>query len=77
VTTVIDLTPDEIAELKALTNQSDLEAALRTAMVEYLQYARRQHLKAISGAVTMEENWGQLEKLELDSAHEDTGPGPR
>jgi hypothetical protein len=76
MTATIDLTPEEIEELKALTNQGDVTAAVRFAMAEYLQYARRQRLKAISGHVEMQENWPQLEGLELKAIHEDHGPGP-
>jgi len=61
----IDLTPEEIAELKTVTNQSDLAAAVRTAVTEYLRYARRQRLKSLSGRVKMQENWHDLEGREI------------
>jgi hypothetical protein len=76
MTATIDLTPEEIEELKALTKQGDVTAAVRFAMAEYLQYARRQRLKAISGHVEMQENWRELENTELKALHEDLGPGP-
>ena len=40
MTTTIDLTDQEIAELKSLTNQPDAVAAVRCATTEYLRFAR-------------------------------------
>jgi hypothetical protein len=37
MSTVVDLSEQELAELKALTEQSDAAAAIRTAMVEYVR----------------------------------------
>ena len=76
MTTVIDLTPEEVAELKALTHQSDVASAIRTAMTEYLQYARRQQLKAMSGRVEVADNWEELEQRELLESNETHGLGP-
>lgn len=75
MTTVIDLTEQELAELRELTNQTDVAAALRTIMREYLRYVRRMQLKELSGQVCMQENWAELEKAELKSNHETSGPG--
>ena len=61
MTTVVDLTAEEIANLKELTNESDTVAAVRSAMVAYLQHARRQRLKKLSGRVQMQDHWGELE----------------
>jgi hypothetical protein len=62
--TVVDLSEQELAELRTCTKQSDDAAALRIAMTEYLRYVRRMELKAISGRVQMEENWQALEESE-------------
>ena len=61
----VDLTPEELEELKALTKQAGEAAAVRLAMTEYLRYARRMQLKELSGHVQMEENWQSLEAAEL------------
>jgi hypothetical protein len=37
MTTTVDLTDQEFAELKELTHETDPEAAVRTAMTEYLR----------------------------------------
>ncbi len=76
MTAELDLTPEEIAELKQLTDRSDITSAIQVAMREYLRYARRQTLKAISGHIELQDNWRQLEALELRVRDEHAGPGP-
>ncbi len=76
MTAVVDLTPEEISEIQALTNQSDVGAAIRAAMTEYLRYARRQQLKMLSGQVEMLENWQELEEAELRAVDESRGSRP-
>jgi hypothetical protein len=73
--TIVDLTEQELAELKALTKQADVTAAVRSAMTEYLRHARRLELKALSGQVEMEDNWQSLEAMELKKADGDTESG--
>jgi len=63
--TVVDLTEQELAELKAFTKEADAAAAVRSAMAEYLRFARRMQLKSLSGKVHMEDNWQALEASEL------------
>jgi hypothetical protein len=75
MSTVVDLSEEELAELKALTQQTDATAAVRTAMAEYVRYARRQRLKELSGQVQMEDNWAELEDAEMRAADEPPGPG--
>jgi hypothetical protein len=69
MTTSIDFTEQEIAELKSLTNQPDAAAAVRCATTEYLRFARRKRLKEISGQIQMEDNWRALEDVELKGQH--------
>jgi hypothetical protein len=68
MTTTIDLTDQELAELKALTNQPDAQAAVLCATAEYLRFARRKRLKELSGRVEMGHNWRDLEADELKSS---------
>jgi hypothetical protein len=68
MTTTIDLTDQELAELKALTNQPDAQAAVLCATAEYLRFARRKRLKELSGRVEMGENWRDLEAAGLKSS---------
>jgi hypothetical protein len=69
MTTSIDFTEQEIAELKSLTNQPDAAAAVRCATTEYLRFARRKRLKELSGQIQMEDNWRALEDVELKGQH--------
>ncbi len=66
--TTVDLTQAEIDALKELTNQDDAGAAIRTATLDYLRYARRIQLKQLSGRIEMVNNWGKLEDAELNSS---------
>ena len=75
--TIVDLTEHELAELKAYTKATDGVAAVRLAMIEYLRLARRQELKALSGQVTMEDNWQALEAAELKDGRGGSGTGTR
>lgn len=65
MSTVIELTEQELTELKALTNETDASLAVRCAMTEYLRFARRMRLKELSGQVHMDENWQSLEEAEM------------
>lgn len=76
VSTLVELTEQELAELKAFTNEADAATAIRAAMTEYLRFARRMRLKALSGQVQMEENWPALEASELGGTHGDSRTGP-
>jgi len=63
--TVVDLSDQEINELKAVTNAPDAASAIRAAMTEYLRYVRRVQLKGLSGRVEMLDNWREQESAEL------------
>jgi hypothetical protein len=75
MSTIVDLSEQELAELKALTQKTDAAAAIRTAMMEYVRYVHRQRLKELSGKVQMEDNWTELENAEMKAADEHSGPG--
>ena len=69
MSTTIDLSEQELVELRSFTNESDPATAVRVAMREYLRFARRMRLKELSGKVTMEDNWRELEAAELRNAN--------
>ena len=69
MTTLVDLTDQELTELKSLTNLADPAAAVRCATTEYLRFARRKRLKDLSGRVEMEENWPMHEEAEMKEQH--------
>ena len=64
---MIELSEQELAELRELTEQSDSTEAIRVAMRDYVRYARRMRLKQISGQVEMLGNWRELEHSEIGS----------
>jgi metal-responsive CopG/Arc/MetJ family transcriptional regulator len=70
--TSIELSEQELAELRDLTQQSDSMEAIRVAMRDYIRYARRMRLKQLSGQVEMTDNWRQLEESEVGDLNDDS-----
>ncbi|MFM8402154.1 MAG: hypothetical protein ACKOAH_30380 [Pirellula sp.] len=70
--TSIELSEQELAELRDLPEQSDSMEAIRVAMRDYIRYARRMRLKQLSGQVEMIDNWRQLEESEVGDLHDDS-----
>lgn len=68
----IELSEQELAELRDLTEQSDSMEAIRVAMRDYIRYARRMRLKQLSGQVEMIDNWRQLEETEVGGLNDDS-----
>ncbi|HEY7309535.1 MAG TPA: hypothetical protein VH643_09270 [Gemmataceae bacterium] len=64
----IELTAQEVAALKQLTNLKDDAEAVTKAAREFLRLRRLHELKAVSGKVEFESNWQELEELELDES---------
>ena len=75
MSTVVDLSEQDLAELKALTKQTDAAAAVRAAMSDFLRYVRRMRLKELSGQMKMQDNWAELEDAEMKAADEQSGTG--
>jgi hypothetical protein len=71
MTASVQLTEDEVEELRELTRVNDLDTAVRSALAEYRRYARRMRLKAATGEVEMRDNWRSLEASEIDAARLD------
>ena len=70
--TSIELSEQELAELRDLTKQSDSMEAIRVAMRDYIRYARRMRLKQLSGQLEMTDNWRQLEESEVGNLNDDS-----
>ena len=70
--TSIELSEQELAELRDLTEQSDSMEAIREAMRDYIRDARRMRLKQLSGQVEMTDNWRQLEESEVGNLNDDS-----
>ncbi len=45
----VDLSEQQLAQLRELTRENDIGAALRTAVTEYIRYARELQPKELSG----------------------------
>jgi metal-responsive CopG/Arc/MetJ family transcriptional regulator len=69
--TSIELSEQELAELRDLTEQNDSGEAIRVAMRDYIRYARRMRLKQRSGQVEMMDNWRHLEESEIGDHNDD------
>lgn len=63
----IEMTPQEVAELKQLTKLDDDAGAVAKAAREYVRLIRLRELKAAAGNVEFHPNynWRELEDLEL------------
>lgn len=64
--TSIQLSEQELADHRELTNETDAAAAVRVAMQDYIRFARRMRLKQLSGKLEMQDNWQQFEQAELN-----------
>ena len=56
----VDLTDEELEELKDLTRQGDPVTAVHIAVQEYIRYMQRKQLKELSGRDEMQYNWRDL-----------------
>lgn len=68
MTATINLSEDELKDLRELTRVGDAAGAVRSALDEYRRYARRMRLKELSGQVVMDDNWRALEAAETDAS---------
>ena len=68
MTATVQLSDEELKDLRELTNVENAEGAVRVALDEYRRYARRMRLKEMSGQVAMEDNWRVMEDAETDAS---------
>lgn len=64
----IDLTIQEIAQLKQITRTTGDIEAVSQAVREFLRLSRLRELKAVSGTVDFEDRSEELESLELSES---------
>jgi hypothetical protein len=62
----VNLSNEEIAQLRRVTKTSDDAEAVSMAAREYLRLSRLRELKSVSGKVEFEDNWQELESVEAD-----------
>ena len=63
----IDLAPQNLAALKQFTKLDNDAEAVAAAALEFVRISRLRELKQASGQVEFEENWRELEQLEVKS----------
>ena len=63
----IDLAPQDLAALKQFTKLDNDAQAVAAAALEFVRISRLRELKQASGQVEFEENWRELEQLEVKS----------
>ncbi len=61
----IEMTSQEVADLKEITKLDDDAGAVAQAAREYLRLTRLRELKAAAGNVEFHSNWRELEDLEF------------
>lgn len=61
----LDLTQEEMAQLREVTKKPDDAQAIALASRDFLRRSRLQELKQASGRVDFVNNWRQLEAAEL------------
>lgn len=61
----VHLNHDEIAQIKEFTRLDDEAEAVSKAAREFLRMAGLRQLKTASGKIDFEDNWRELESLEL------------
>jgi len=62
----VDLTSDEVAQIRKITHTDDDAAAVTIAAREYLRISCLRELKAVCGNVDYRDASDRLESLELD-----------
>ena len=73
MSTVVELTDQELADLKAFTGQANDAAAIRSAINEFLRNARRTQLQSISGRSDMKEDWQTVDTIEMRAVDSPSG----
>lgn len=66
MTAVLNLTDDELSELREYCQQSDLSSAVAEAVRGYIRYRKRSRLIELADQVEMDDSWSELEQRELD-----------
>jgi Arc/MetJ family transcription regulator len=64
--TTINLDPALIEEVTKLTGERNRGKAVNKAMDEFVRHAKIERLIALAGNIDIEDNWEEMEKLELD-----------
>lgn len=61
----VELSGEELVDLQNVTRQSDQAKAVLQAVREFLRMSRLRELIAVSGQIEFDDNWQELEAVEL------------
>ncbi len=74
MTTAIELTPEEVDELKRRTNKPDAESALKEVTDRFLNDDKYAGLKSLAGTIEFEDDFltkmGKIEQADLEKQSE-------
>jgi Arc/MetJ family transcription regulator len=65
--TTINLDEKVLAQVRARTGESSLTKAVHKALSEYVRLCKLRELRDHIGQLELEDNWQELEELELES----------
>ncbi|HEY7466575.1 MAG TPA: type II toxin-antitoxin system VapB family antitoxin [Dehalococcoidia bacterium] len=63
--TTVDIDPKLLEEVERIAGEKTLSKAVTRALEDYVRRRKIEELIALAGKVDIEENWRELEELEL------------
>jgi Arc/MetJ family transcription regulator len=63
--TTVDIDPNLLEEVERIAGEKTLSKAVTRALEDYVRRRRIEELIALAGKVDIEENWREIEELEL------------
>ena len=64
--TTLDVDPKLIAEAERLTGEATASKAVNAALKEFVRKRKLQELRDMLGTMELEDNWREMEELELE-----------
>ena len=65
MTTIVDLSDEQLHDVCEATQTTDVALAIQTAAAEYVRYWKRQKLKEVPGTVELNDAWRDMDADEL------------
>ena len=70
--TTLDVDPDLLAEAERITGELSASKVVNAALRELIRRQKLKQLRELIGNMDLEDNWRQLEELELEQMQRDT-----
>lgn len=70
--TTLDVDPDLLAEAERITGELSASKVVNAALRELIRRQKLKQLRELIGNMDLEDNWRQLEELELEQMRRDT-----